>query len=219
MDLLVHEIFRSIEGETTSAGFPALFVRLAGCNLHCRWCDTPEARYGGTAVSIASVMKLAEGVPVHHVTITGGEPLLQEGCITLMEEFLRCGFSVQLETNGSLDISSVPRGVRRIVDVKGPSSGEERSFRRENCGLLVDGDEVKFVIADDADYDFARRWTRGPLKDTTATVNFSPARGLMPPEELAGLILRDSLGVRLNLQLHGVLWGEREGKVVLPLAD
>jgi 7-carboxy-7-deazaguanine synthase len=218
MELLVHEIFRSIEGETTTAGFTALFIRLAGCNLNCRWCDTQEARIGGTALSVESVMKLAERNSFHHVTVTGGEPLLQGGCIPLMEGLLRRGFDVQIETNGSIGIGPVPREVRRIVDVKGPSSGEDRSFIMENFGLLKGGDEVKFVIADEVDYEFARRSVRGHLMDSAAVINFSPAQGCMPPDRLAELVLRDGLPVRLNLQLHRIIWDGPEGKAVLPLA-
>ncbi len=216
MKLLVTEIFRSIEGETTTAGFPALFIRLAGCNLDCRWCDTPEAKSGGVEAGVEDLAEIALSAGVHHVTVTGGEPLCQEGSIDLMESLAGSGMNVQLETNGSISAGRVPARVRKIVDVKTPSSGEELSFCAENCGLLLPGDEVKFVIADDRDYSFALDFIKGRLENSPAVMNFSPAHGSMTPERLAGMIVRDRAPVRLNLQLHCVIWGDREGKIILP---
>lgn len=212
MDLLVSELFRSIQGETTRAGFPSFFIRLAGCNLNCAWCDTAHARTGGRRMSVGRILRAVTKHPdVDHITVTGGEPLCQDGAVELMRRLL-VSHDVQLETNGSIGLGAVPKGVRKIVDVKTPSSGEADSFRMENLSLLDERDEIKFVIADRTDYTFARTFVKKHLAKAPTVVNFSPVRGAMPPAELAGLILTDGLGVRLNIQLHTILWPAGEPK-------
>jgi 7-carboxy-7-deazaguanine synthase len=154
-------------------------------------------------------------VKAHHVTVTGGEPLFQEGCAELLERLIAQGRNVQVETNGSLSLDMVPAGARIITDVKTPSSGEEGSFLMENLGRLAPGDEVKFVIADENDYRYAADFIGRHLGGSAAAVNLSPAHGGVPPELLAGWILRDGIAGRINLQLHKIIWGEREGKILL----
>lgn len=212
MDLLVSELFYSIQGETTRAGFPSFFIRLAGCNLNCAWCDTAYARTGGRRMSVEGLIEIVTKHPrAHHITVTGGEPLCQDGAVELMRRLL-VSHDIQLETNGSLGLGAVPKGVRKIVDVKTPFSGEAGSFRMENLSLLDERDEIKFVIADRKDYAFARAFVEKHLAKAPPVVNFSPVRGAMPPAELAGLILADGLAVRLNIQLHTVLWPAGEPK-------
>jgi 7-carboxy-7-deazaguanine synthase len=205
--LLVHEIFLSIEGETVTAGFPAAFVRLAGCNLACSWCDTPESRKGGVRMNVdAVVKKVARLGVVHHVTLTGGEPLLQGNSILLIRKLLAAGRSVQVETNGSIPLDTVPPHARIIADVKTPSSGCVGSFILRNIEFLKASDEVKFVIAGREDYRFAKKFIEKYLADSAAVVNLSPVTGRMRPDELARLVLKDGLRCRLNLQLHAIIW-------------
>jgi len=217
MDCRVHEIFLSLEGETTTAGFPAVFIRLAGCNLNCRWCDTPGARSGGTRLSIQAIVDRVLPIRAHHVTVTGGEPLCQEGCAPLMETLAAEGKPVQVETNGSLTLKNVPAGVRIITDVKTPSSGEQGSFLMDNIRYLKESDEVKFIIADENDYNFARDFNDRHLRGSSAVINFSPAHGSMNPDILAEMILRDGVMARMNIQLHKIIWGECEGKTIVQL--
>ena len=217
MNLEVNELFYSIEGETLSSGFPAIFIRLSGCNLNCRWCDTPGAKEKGNSHSIESILKAIAGFTADHVTVTGGEPLCQTNSIKLMNGLLADGHRVQLETNGSISVKDVPASVRKIIDVKTPSSGEERSFCFENLQYVLNGDEIKFVIADRIDYEFSRDFMKRHLAGSLAAVDFSPAYGIMEPATLASMLLEDRLPVRLNLQLHTILWGEREGKVEILL--
>ncbi len=211
--LLVCEIFHSIQGETTRAGFPSLFVRLAGCNLDCSWCDTPQAREGGRPVPIRKIIgrvKACRGL--NHVTLTGGEPLVQNESIALMEALVQEGFQVQLETNGSLPVRGVPAGVRKILDVKTPSSGHDGSFLMENLCFANARDEIKFVIADKDDYIYAKRFMKKNLEKSRVTVNLSPVHGTMPAPLLARMVLEDGLRARLNLQLHRILWPGGEPK-------
>jgi len=212
MDLLVSELFYSIQGETTRSGFPSFFIRLAGCNLNCAWCDTFYARTGGRRMAMERILDAVTKHPhADHITITGGEPLCQEGTIGLMRR-LCASRRIRLETNGSRDLSEVPVEVVKIVDVKTPSSGEEGSFLMENLAFLTERDELKFVIADRADYDFARTFVKKHLAKPGPVINLSPVRGVMDPAELARLILADGHGLRLNMQLHTVLWPEGEPK-------
>lgn len=218
MHIDVTEIFYSIQGETTTAGFPSLFVRCGGCNLSCAWCDTPLAHCPGTPVPVDDLVALAAAHPsAHHVTITGGEPLLQPGALELMRR-LPDTVAVQVETNGSLPLDAVPRRVRRIMDIKTPSSGHGDSWLPANLPLLAAHDEIKFVIADQTDYDFARGLVSGELARVPAVINFSPLQGRLSPAFLADAILRDRLPVRLNLQVHQVVWGAAgEGKIEINL--
>lgn len=205
MALKVHEIFYSLQGETTTAGFTSVFIRLAGCNLDCTWCDTPQAKSGGTEMTIDHIMAKIEGLePFNHITLTGGEPLIQEDSLPLLHRLTDNGYEVQVETNGSVLFDSMPRGVRIIADVKTPSSGEENSFKLENIRFLKKYDEVKFVIGLMEDYQFAKEFIKNQLAGVECVINFTPAAKLMEPWALANLIIKDRLNVRLNLQLHKI---------------
>ena len=205
MALKVHEIFYSLQGETTTSGFTSVFIRLAGCNLDCTWCDTPQAKSGGTDMTIDEIMTKVETMePFNHVTLTGGEPLIQEEAVDLLHRLTDRGYDVQVETNGSILFDSMPRGVRIIADIKTPSSGEESSFRLENIKFLKKYDEVKFVIGIMEDYQFAKDFIKNNLAGVSCIINFTPAAKLMEPWALANLIIKDRLNVRLNLQLHKI---------------
>ncbi len=205
MALKVNEIFYSLQGETTTAGFTTVFIRLAGCNLNCIWCDTPNAKTDGKEMTIDEIMAKVEAYePFNHVTLTGGEPLLQGDVKDLLHRLTDNHYEVQVETNGSILFDSMPRGVRIIADVKTPSSGEEGSFKMENIRLLKKYDEIKFVIGVMEDYQFARDFIKDHLEGTECVINFTPAANLMEPWALASLIIKDRLNVRLNLQLHKV---------------
>lgn len=214
MTLTVNEIFYSIQGETTTAGFPSVFVRLTGCNLNCTFCDTGYARTEGAAIEIDSIIHEIEKYrSANHVTITGGEPLLQNNTIQLIQEILGRGKKVQIETNGSILIKDVPEQARKIVDVKTPSSGEADSFDMRNLKYLTGRDEIKFVVATAGDYNFSKNFIDTNLSKKGVIINFSPVYGAMPGIELADRILADGLPVRLNLQLHKLLWGpDRRGR-------
>ncbi len=204
--LRVAEIFRSLQGESTRTGWPCTFVRLAGCNLHCRWCDTEYARTGGAPMSLDQICREVRRLGGPRVEITGGEPLCQAASVDLMARLCRDGWQVLLETNGSLDISPVPAGVRRIVDCKCPSSGEAASNRLENLDLLSRTDEVKFVCADRGDFEFAEDLIVARSLADRCPVTLSPVAGKLDPAQLAGWILDARLDVRLGLQLHKILW-------------
>ncbi len=201
----VNEIFYSLQGETTMAGFTSVFVRLTGCNLSCRFCDTKRAMDYGEEMTVSGIVERVRAMePFDHVTVTGGEPLLQNESFELLEKLAESGYSVQVETNGSVDFTGVSGRVRIIADVKTPSSGEENSFNMKNIERLGVNDEVKFVISDRADYDFSLRFMKENMPSLKCVVNFSPAFGTMSASELSGLIVSDRLNVRLNVQLHKI---------------
>ncbi len=204
--LRVNEIFHSIQGESTLAGEPCTFVRLTGCNLRCVWCDTEYAFHEGRSMSVAEVVAAVAGFGCRLVEITGGEPLLQPEVVPLMERLLEAGHAVLVETGGSLDVGVVPDGVRRIIDVKCPGSGESGRNRWENLDRLRRGDELKFVLADRDDYLWAARQIRERRLDGRCPLLFSPVHGRLDPADLARWLLEDRLPVRLQLQLHKLLW-------------
>jgi 7-carboxy-7-deazaguanine synthase len=207
--LAVSEIYRTIQGESTFAGLPCTIVRLAGCNLHCRYCDTPYARSGGTEMSVEDILKKVGELDASLVEVTGGEPLLQEDACALLAGLLATGARVLLETNGSLPLDPVPDGVVRILDIKCPGSGEADGNRWENLDLLTGGDQVKFVLCDRADYD----WAKGIISEHRLDrfeILLSPACDALEPHLLAEWILEDGLKARLNLQIHRVVWPEGE---------
>ncbi|MCL1912030.1 MAG: 7-carboxy-7-deazaguanine synthase QueE [Leptospirales bacterium] len=203
MKLEVTEIFRSLEGETKTAGFPAVFVRLTGCNLNCRYCDSRHALTNGVQMSIAEIRLAVEKLlPVHHVTLTGGEPLLQKGAAKLIDSLCKLSCSIQIETNGSLPLKGINKAARLIADVKTPSSGAGGSFLLENLDCLKPDDELKFVVCSEDDYLFSREFIAS--NKPQATVNLSPAAPLSR-KKLAEWMLRDKLDARLNLQLHKII--------------
>lgn len=206
--LLIHEIYASIQGESSFAGLPCTFVRTTGCNLRCTWCDTTQAFHGGEKLTRAEVLKraLAPGTPL--VELTGGEPLLQAGVVPLLQELCDAGRTVLIETSGERDISRVDPRVHRIVDVKAPGSGESHRNRYENFAHLTALDELKFVLADRDDYEWARALVeREALSRKVAQVLFSPVHGVLDPRALVSWVLADALSVRVNLQLHKYVWG------------
>jgi 7-carboxy-7-deazaguanine synthase len=206
--LTINEIFHSIQGESTHAGRPCVFVRLTACDLRCSWCDTTYAFHEGHKVSVDDVVAQVSGIGCEYVEITGGEPLLQADVYPLMEQLVARGHRVMLETGGHRSIAAVPREVIRIVDVKCPASGEAAKNHWPNLGLLSAQDEVKFVIQDRADYEFARDVVREhDLIARTAAVLFSPVHGVLESKQLAAWILEDRLAVRLQLQVHKFIWG------------
>jgi 7-carboxy-7-deazaguanine synthase len=222
MGMQITEIYKSLQGESTYAGSPCVFVRLTGCNLRCSWCDTEYSFYGGQRMTPEQVIAEVEGLsaPGGLVEITGGEPMLQEReLIPLMRHLLDSGYKVLLETSGERALERVPTAVVKIVDVKCPGSGEGDTFRRENLETLLAHDEVKFVIRDRCDYEFARDFTvRHDLSRRVKAVLFSPAFSkeaagardasncLLDPQQLAEWMLEDNVPVRLGLQIHKLIW-------------
>jgi len=204
--LRVNEIFHSIQGESTRAGCPCVFVRLTGCNLRCVWCDTAYAFHEGREMSVEEIIREVERYRCPLVELTGGEPLLQPEAIPLMGELLRRGQSVLLETGGSLSLEGVPEGVVRIVDVKCPGSGEAQRNHWANLTLLDGRDELKFVLADREDYVWAARQVRDRGLATRCAVLFSPVHARLNPADLARWVLEDGLPVRVQIQLHKILW-------------
>jgi 7-carboxy-7-deazaguanine synthase len=218
----VTEIYKSLQGESTYAGLPCVFVRLTGCNLRCSWCDTEYSFYGGKKMSPEQVLDEVERLSPHggYVEITGGEPMLQEReLIPLMQHLLDKNYKVLLETSGERLLDKVPAGVAKIVDVKCPGSEEGDSFRTENLDTLTRRDEVKFVISDRRDYDFARAFaTQHGLAERVNAVIFSPAFSkdasgardasncLLDPQQLADWMLEDNVPARLGLQIHKLIW-------------
>ena len=219
--LRVTEIFHSLQGESTRVGLPTVFVRLAGCPLRCVWCDTAYAFAGGQAMTVAQILERVAAHACSTVCVTGGEPLAQAGCLPLLAALCDAGYAVSLETSGALDVSGVDARVSRSVDLKAPDSGECAKIRWENLGLLRSGDEIKFVLASRADYDWAREVLAGRSEksapagrrlDAICPVLFSPVVDRLAPAQLADWILEDRLPVRFQLQLHKILWGEQRGR-------
>ena len=205
--LTVNEIFHSIQGESTLAGTPCVFVRLAACDLRCRWCDTPYAFHEGRKQSVDDVIAQVAAYGCPTVEITGGEPLLQPDVIPLMSRLLERGYRVMLETGGHRSVAGVPAGVIRIIDIKCPGSGESARNDWSNLSLLTPLDQVKFVLADRADYEFAREViAREHLADRCGAVLLSPVHGELALKPLAEWILADRLPVRLQVQLHKYIW-------------
>lgn len=205
--LLLSEVFHSIQGESSFAGLPCLFFRLAGCNLCCSYCDASYAREEpGTPTEIDALLAEADRHPAALIEITGGEPLLQEGVYPLLEALLARGRTVLLETNGSLPLDRVPTGVVRIMDLKCPDSGMCAHMDLGNLALLTRKDEVKFVLASRRDYEWARTMIHAHDLTSRAKVLLSPVTDSLPPADLAGWLLADELPVRLQLQLHTILW-------------
>jgi 7-carboxy-7-deazaguanine synthase len=210
--LKLTEIFCSLQGESRSAGWPTVFVRLTGCPLRCSWCDTTYSFQGGQWWSIDDILAEVAGHGARHVCVTGGEPLAQKRCLDLMVKLCDQGFEVSLETSGALDIAAVDPRVSRVVDLKAPGSGEQARNRLQNLPLLTAHDQLKFVLADRADFD----WAAGMLAEHALAgrceVLFSPVWESLAPATLAQWILDARLPVRMQLQLHKILWGETPGR-------
>lgn len=209
--LNICELFKSIQGESTHAGRVCAFVRLSGCNLNCSYCDTQYAFERGTPRHLDEIVRDVEGLECELVEITGGEPLLQDETPELCERLLSAGHTVLVETNGSLDITRLPRGCIRIVDIKCPGSGMEGSFLAGNIEALGGCDECKTVLCDKRDFEWALAFVRTHRLHEKCAVLFTPAHGMLEPRQLAEWILQSNAPVRLGLQLHKVIWGNRKG--------
>jgi 7-carboxy-7-deazaguanine synthase len=209
--LRITEIFHSLQGEAYAVGWPTVFVRLTGCPLRCTWCDTTYSFHGGEWRTIDDVLDEVAGHGARHVCVTGGEPLSQKRCIALLARLCDAGYEVSLETSGALDVGDVDLRVRKVVDIKAPGSGEVERNLWSNVEHLLPHDQVKAVIADRADYDWAVARVREHALDARCQVLFSPVHGKLAPRDLAEWILADRLPVRMQMQLHKLLWGEEPG--------
>jgi 7-carboxy-7-deazaguanine synthase len=210
--LRVSEIFHSLQGEADAVGWRSVFVRLTGCPLRCSWCDTAYAFHGGEWRTIDEVLAEVARHRVRHVCVTGGEPLAQKRCLVLLERLCDAGYEVSLETSGALDVGAVDARVRKVVDLKAPGSAEHARNLWSNLGALQPRDQVKIVIADRADYEWARERVREHAIADRCQVLFSPVHGALAPRDLAEWILADRLDVRMQLQLHKLLWGAEPGR-------
>ena len=206
--LKINEIFYSIQGESSYAGRRCVLVRLTGCQMRCRWCDTPYSFYEGEWMSLEEIEAEISRFHCPLVELTGGEPLLQPAALPLMEGLCDAGYEVLLETGGGLDMSRVDRRVHRILDVKCPASGEAENNYWPNLDNLAELDEVKFVIADRVDYEWARKLTIGRDLATACPVHFSPVHGEVSAEDLSSWVLEDELPVRIQVQVHKAIFGE-----------
>ncbi|WP_300318583.1 7-carboxy-7-deazaguanine synthase QueE [Accumulibacter sp.] len=212
LSLKVSEIFLSLQGESSRVGLPTVFVRLTGCPLRCVWCDTAYAFSGGETMALPEIVDEVARHGVHHVCVTGGEPLAQAACLPLLSVFADAGHAVSLETSGALDIGKVDARVARVVDLKAPGSGECDRNRWQNLALLTAKDELKFVLKDRADYDWARQLVRDRQLADLCPLLFSPVEGELPASTLADWVIADRLPVRFQLQLHKILWGKVRGR-------
>ena len=208
--LNITEIFYSLQGEAKEVGIPTVFVRLTGCPLRCNYCDTAYAFKGNNPLSIASIMEQVEKYNTHYVCVTGGEPMAQRNCLILLDTLIEARYKVSMETSGSIDISPVNKKVSVVMDLKTPSSTEQSQNRYENIALLESKDQLKFVIASRSDFD----WCCDILQNYSvdSEVLFSPVYESLKPVELADWILEKQLNVRLQVQLHKILWGDTKGK-------
>ena len=210
--LRITEVFLSLQGESTSVGLPTVFVRLTGCPLRCGYCDSAYAFHGGRRVEIADLVAEVAGYGVQHVTVSGGEPLAQKRCLDLLTRLCDLGLSVSLETSGALDVGAVDARVIKVIDIKTPGSGESARNHWENLQHLGCGDQLKFVLCDRADYDWANQVLRERNLPELAEVLYSPSWGQLDPTDLANWIVEDRLPVRFQVQLHKLLWGDVPGR-------
>ncbi len=204
--LRVNEIFKSIQGESSYAGTPCVFVRLTGCNLRCSYCDTTYAYDEGTEMSVSEILSTIKGYNCKNVCITGGEPLLQSSIIKLIDLLKTSHYKIFVETGGSINIDMLPKAVTRIMDIKCPDSGMDKEIDWDNIDRLKSSDEVKFIISSKKDYEWAKRITRKYKLTGRAQILFGVAYGRMKPKTLAGWILKDNLEVRFQLQLQKYIW-------------
>ncbi len=209
--LRISEIFFSLQGETSRVGLPTVFVRLTGCPARCTYCDTTYAFTGGQTMTLQAVLQEVARHAPRYVTVTGGEPLTQKNCQLLLRTLCDAGYEVSLETGGMLDVSGVDARVMKVLDIKTPGSGEMEKNLWANLEHLNPQDEIKFVLCDEADYQWARQVLAERKLAERCAVLFSPTQGRLAPKDLAEWILRDHLPVRLQVQLHKLLWGNEAG--------
>lgn len=210
--LRITEIFYSLQGESNTVGLPTVFIRLTGCPLRCVYCDTAYAFTGGKKIAIADILSEVAKYGCSHVTVTGGEPLAQPACLSLLTELADCGYCVSLETSGALDVSSVDSRIVKVMDLKTPSSEEIGKNLYSNIDHLTGQDQVKFVIGTEEDYQWSKTILQEYGLDKRCQILFSPVMGQQNPTELAEKILRDRLPVRFQIQLHKLLWDDAQGK-------
>ncbi|MCG5513508.1 7-carboxy-7-deazaguanine synthase QueE [Ectothiorhodospira shaposhnikovii] len=210
--LRITEIFLSLQGESRSVGWPTVFVRLTGCPLRCGYCDTAYAFTGGAWMTLTQILEQVAGYGVRHVCVTGGEPLAQPDCLPLLTALCDAGYEVSLETSGALDLALVDPRVIKVMDLKTPASGESGRNRWENLQCLGPADQVKFVLCDRADYEWARDSLQAHDLAARAEILFSPVHGRLSPRELAEWILADRLPVRFQIQFHKWLWDDARGR-------
>lgn len=210
--LRINEIFYSLQGETSRVGLPTVFVRLTGCPLRCTYCDTEYAFSGGQSMTLAAILDEVARHQARYVTVTGGEPLAQKACPDLLRALCDAGYEVSLETGGALDVSGIDARVMKVLDIKTPGSGEVEKNLWANLEHLNAHDEIKFVLCDEADYQWAMQQLHEHNLTKKCEVLFSPAQGQLAAERLAEWILRDHLPVRLQVQLHKLLWGSERGR-------
>ncbi len=208
----ISEIFHSLQGETSRTGLPTVFIRLTGCPLRCTYCDTSYAFSGGQNMGIAQILAEVARHGTRHVCVTGGEPLAQKGCLPLLRALCDAGYDVSPETSGALDVCGVDARVAKVLDLKTPGSGEEPRNLWGNLDHLTPHDEIKFVLCDERDYAWAKQVLQERALDKRCGVLFAPVQGRLAPAQLAEWMLRDHLPVRLQIQLHKLLWGEQRGK-------
>ena len=210
--LRISEIFYSLQGEARESGMPTVFVRLTGCPLRCTYCDSEYAFYGGERMTLAEILQKVESYPARYVCVTGGEPLAQPNCLPLLTALCDAGYRVSLETSGAMPVESVDPRVSRVVDLKTPASGEQHRNRMDNIGALNERDQVKFVICDRGDFDWASFTVdQYRLTERVGEVLFSPSYEQVKPRELAEWILETGLPVRMQMQMHKLLWGDIPG--------
>ena len=211
MSLRIFEIFYSLQGESSRVGLPTVFVRLTGCPLRCGYCDTEYAFHGGATQSFDEILAKIASYQAQYVCVTGGEPLAQKGCHELLKMLCDAGYKVSIETSGAMDISQADQRVSVIMDIKTPGSGEESKNLWSNIATLSVKDEVKFVMVDRADYDWAKQILSQYDLTSKCPVLFSPVYKTLPSADLAAWVLEDHLPVRMQVQLHKILWGEKAG--------
>lgn len=210
--LRISEIFFSLQGETSRVGLPTVFVRLTGCPLRCTYCDTTYAFTGGQSMTLDAIMVEVARYAPRFVTVTGGEPLAQKNCLRLLRLLCDAGYEVSLETGGALDVSGVDARVVKVLDIKTPASGEVEKNLWSNLEHLNPHDEIKFVLCDEADYEWAKKVLQEHQLEQRCDVLFSPAQGQLSARDVAEWILRDHMPVRMQVQLHKLLWGNEVGR-------
>ncbi|OQW68652.1 MAG: 7-carboxy-7-deazaguanine synthase QueE [Methylotenera sp.] len=211
MALKIYEIFYSLQGETSRFGLPTVFIRLTGCPMRCTYCDTEYAFSGGNNMEIADILSKTAEFGTRYVTVTGGEPLAQKQSLTLLKALCDEGYNVSLETGGAMDIAPVDTRVSIILDIKTPASNEEKNMLWANLAHIKSSDEIKFVLCNRADYDWAKAKLSALKLTEKCPILFSPSYHELKAEELASWVLQDKLPVRMQIQLHKILWGEKQG--------
>jgi len=211
MALKVYEIFYSLQGESSRIGLPTVFIRLTGCPMRCTYCDTEYAFSGGSNMELAEILAQVKSYGTQYVTVTGGEPLAQKECLVLLTKLADAGFSVSLETGGAMDIATVDKRTSVIFDIKTPGSNEEKNMRWQNIEHLQSKDEIKFVLCGREDYEWAKEKIIALDLANKCPIVFSPSYDELSPKDLASWVLADQLPVRMQMQLHKILWGEKAG--------